>query len=119
MENDTIRNPRLYVLTEDGTIPDIQLVFALAEHTVEQCGELSDLGFGNAYNMPDYLLDAIGNDTDTSIVVAWDTEGDLPHPRCLVGEEEIRELIEALEAEPDGDSWEIARRVNLRIRSAE
>ena len=55
----------------------------------------------------------------TSIVVAWDTEGDLPHPRCLVGEEEIRELIDALEAEPDGDSWEIARRVNLRIRYAE
>lgn len=85
MENDIIRNPRLYVLTEDGTIPDIQLVFALAENTVEQCGELSDLGFGNAYNMTAYLLDAIENHADTSIVVAWDMEGNLPHPGVLPG----------------------------------
>ena len=114
-----MENLKLYVLSKEGTITNPMTVMALAEHTEKMFGEFPGLGFGNAYNMTAYLLDAIEDHADSSIVVAWDMEGDRPHPRCLVGEEEIRELIDALEAEQDGDSWEIARRVNLRIRSAE
>lgn len=112
--------PRLYVLAKDGTMPAFGMIMSFAEHAKEMTGEdLADLGFGNAYNMPDYLLDAIEDHADTAIVVAWDMDGDLPHPRCLAGEDEIGELIKALEAEPDADAWEIVRRVNIRIRKAE
>ena len=114
-----MENLKLYVLSKEGTMTNPMTVMALAEHTEKMFGEFPALGCGNAYNMPDYLLDAIEDHAETSIVVAWDMEGDLPHPRCLVGEAEIRELIDALEAEPKGDSWEIARRVNLRIRNSQ
>lgn len=78
--------------------------------------ELEDFGTGSAYNMPVYLLGAIEGHEDTAVVVAWDMDGNQPHPRFLVEPEEIILLIEALEENPDRDAWEIAVEVNKKIR---
>lgn len=43
----------------------------------------------------------------------------MPHPRALVGKEEIMPLIEGLEADENGDSGEIAVEVNKKIREEE
>lgn len=77
--------------------------------------ELDDLGFGSAYNMPVYLLEEIEEHVDSVFVIAWDMDGDMPHPRALVGKEEIMPLIEGLEADENGDSWEIALRLIKRL----
>lgn len=69
--------------------------------------------------MPVYLLGEIEEHVGSAFVVAWDMDGNMPHPRVLVGELEIIPLIEALEANENGDSWEIAVEVNKKIRGEE
>ena len=55
-----------------------------------------------------------GGCNTSSFVVAWDMNSTMPYPRAFVGEPEIIPLIETLEIDEDGDSQEIAVRVNKR-----
>ena len=108
---------RLYILTEKGQILNPDIVNVLIER-VTQDAELEDFGTGSAYNMPVYLLGEIEDHVDNAMVIAWDRDEDgMPHPRFLVEPCEICPLIEALEANEDGDSWEIAVEVNKQIRA--
>lgn len=109
---------RLYILFKDGRWMKPEIVKLLVDYVTKK-GELEDFGTGNAYNMPDYLLDAIEGHEDTAMVICWDWEGDTPHPRFLVEPDEICPLIDALKANPKGDSWEIAVEVNRKIRAEE
>ena len=109
---------RFYILSKKVAMLHREIIRLLVEQ-VKKYGELDDLGFGSAYNMPVYLLGEIEDHVDSVFVIAWDMDGDTPHPRALVGKKEIMPLIEALEADEDGDSWEIAVRVNKEIREEE
>ena len=107
---------RLYILSKNGTMLHPGIIDLFVKQ-VEKYGELEDLGFGNAYNMPMYLLGEIEGYVDSSFVVAWDMDQDVPHPRAFVGETEIMALIKALEEDENGDSWEIAVKLNKKIRT--
>lgn len=109
---------RLYILFEEGHWMQPEIIRILVDQVMKR-GDLEDFGTGSAYNMPVYLLGAIEGHEDTAMVVAWDWDGDTPHPRFLVEPSEICPLIEALEANPEGDSWEIAVEVNRKIRAAQ
>ena len=117
-KKNTKKTYRLYILFEEGKWMQPEIIKCLVEH-VTRDAELEDFGTGNAYNMPIYLLGVLENHEDNAIVVAWDWDEDKPHPRFLVEPSEICPLIEALEANPDGDSWEIAVAVNKEIRATQ
>lgn len=80
---------RFYVLSKNGAMLHPELINLLVEQVQKQ-GELENLGFGSAYNMPVYLLGEIAEHVESAFVVAWDTDSDMLHPRALVGETEIR-----------------------------
>lgn len=106
---------RVYILTEEGCFLKPEITQILLDRVMEDA-ELENFGTGSAYNMPVYLLGEIEDHEDTAMVIAWDMDEDQPHPRFLVGEDEIRLLIDVLENNQDGDSWEIAVEVNKAIR---
>lgn len=108
-------NYRLFILFRDGEMPQAEVVDAIVE-LVEKRGKIVDLGFGSAYNMPIYLLGELEGHEEEAIVVSMDWDDEMPHPRFLVEPSEIVPLMEALEANQDSDSWEIAVRVNRQIR---
>lgn len=117
-EKNEKRSFRFYVLFEEGhrVLPEGVkiLVDSITKNAV-----LEDFGTGNAYNMPDYLLDVIEGHEDNAMVVAWDYEGETPHPRVLTAPSEICPLIEALKANPNADAWKIVVDVNKKIRAAQ
>lgn len=86
-ENESKEVYRLYVLAKDGTYVVPEVIKILVEQ-VSAKRELEDFGTGSAYNMPVYLLGAIEGHEDTAVVVAWDMDGNQPHPRFLVEPEE-------------------------------
>lgn len=115
-ENKKDRKIRIYVLSKEGTMPEIGLVNVIVDMLKEE-GELEDLGFGSAYNMPIYLLGEIEGHEEDSFVIALDTEGDELRPRFLVGKYEIGALMVALEACPNEDAWQLAVDVNKDMRA--
>ena len=117
-KKNTKRTFRLYILFEEGKWMQPEIIKLLGDHITKDA-DLEDFGTGNAYNMPDYLLDVIEGHEDTAMVVAWDWDDDKPHPRFLVEPSEICPLIDALKENPKGDSWKIAVAVNKEIRAAQ
>lgn len=117
-KKNTKKTYRLYILFEEGKWRQPEIIKLIVDYVTKDA-ELEDFGTGNAYNMPDYLLDAIEDHEDTAMVVAWDWDEEKPHPRFLVESSEICPLIEALKANMDGDSWKIAVAVNKKIREEE
>lgn len=109
---------RLYILTKNGTRLHPEIVSLLIE-SARKYGEPDDFGMGSAYNMPVYLLGEIEGHADSTLVVAWDMDGEMPHPRAFLGRNEVQLLMEALEANLDGDSWEIAVELNRRMREGQ
>ena len=105
---------RLYILTKNGVLLPTEITELLVK-SAKKYGEIEDFGCGSAYNIPVYLLGEIEKHIEKTFVVAWDMDGDMPHPRAIIGEEVLL-LIKALQDDIEGDSWEIAVEVNKKIR---
>lgn len=106
---------RLFILAKKEILVGSEIVKILVDYAKGNW-ELVDFGYGNAYNMPAYLLEAIQKREEPVMVVALEMDDELPKPRIFVDNNEVEALIEALENDIEGDSWEMAVRLNKQFR---
>ncbi len=79
---------------------------------------IEDIGTGNAYNMPIYLLGEIEEHIDKAVVVSvyFDEKGQ-PVPMVFFSKDEINALIQRLDkAGENENSFEILKEVHRKIR---
>lgn len=85
-------------------------MFTQKGYTVE------DIGMGSAYNMPVYLCGEIAANIEKAVVASYYFKEEQLVPIILFSEYEIDCLLEELEADMDGDSFDILKRVHSKLR---
>lgn len=78
---------------------------------------IDDIGAGNAYNMPVYLLGEVEAHIDKAVIVSLRFDGENPVPMVFFDENEVAAVVERLEKAEDGeDTFDILAEVHRKIR---
>ncbi len=79
---------------------------------------IEDVGTGNAYNMPIYLLGEVEEHIEKAVVVSVSEEDENVKPMVFFSDGEIQALVKRLKTAVEGeDSFNIIKKVHKEMRN--